>query len=654
MEGSVRFSFTVEEINEWCEKALAHYEASNHDFIKTASSKTKDEYFKELIDDCDLDTTIECIEFLQYVHPDKEIRDASVEVSKKMSEFGTKWAYSIPLFEAYKALYENIKDKCNEEEHRYLERSMQSFQRRGLTLPEETRKELQSIDDELSKLSISYSKNLTEVDDHLWLSKEQLDGVDVEFLSTLETNEDGCYKITTKYDHINEIMPYCHVEETRKCVSSLFANRGKEPFQNHTLLQKSIALRTKKASLLGYDSYAAFKLAFKRMADTTDKVYDFLTEMKERVSEKAKEDAATLCEYAGKDAMESWSLSYVSNKYKKEKLALDQKKVQEFFPLQSVLPALFGTFEEIFHITIREYTPTEVQVWHKDAMCYQVSDEHTGSAIGFFYVDLYPREGKYGHAAAFTLKNAYFAPNKGVDENEDIRSLPVSAMVCNFTRATANRPSLLTFREVETFFHELGHIFHQLLSINQLPAFSGTSVERDFVECPSQALENWCYEPEFLTRITKHYETGETMTDEMMGKIKKNKHAFQGLHYVRQLIFATYDMSLHRGEEKDVVDEFNKIQTSLSPLLHQPGCMAANFGHLMGGYEAGYYGYMWSEVYAQEVYHMFKQSGDIFNRSVGLRYRKAILERGGTVDAIDMMRELLGREPSADAFFQDF
>ena len=259
-------------------------------------------------------------------------------------------------------------------------------------------------------------------------------------------------------------------------------------------------------------------------------------------------------------------------------------------------------------------------------------------------MDLYPREGKYDHAAAFSLKDTYMIGGK--------RSIPVSAMVCNFTRPTKNKPSLLTFGEVLTFFHELGHIFHQLLSKVRFSIFSGTSVELDFVESPSQALENWCYEEDFLKRISSHYKTKKSMPKELMKKIKENKHLFQGLSYIRQLVFCYYDLLLHEGGTVDVEKSFMKLLKELNPLKPGKESNPSNFEHIMGGYEAGYYSYIWSEVYAAEIFDLFKSSGDLFNKKIGKKYRKAVLEKGGTESGMDMMEALLGRKPNNKLFMK--
>ena len=639
---------------------------------------TKSEHFRHFDSTEAWDLELECFDFMQYVHPDHAVREASVESSKKVAEFGNKWSMDVDVYKTIQSFYDSFKDQLVGEESLCLTRTLNAYKHKGIHLDASTRKQLEAINQRLTELNITYGTNLNELDDHMFFSKEELHGVDDDFIESLDRSDDGKYKVTTKYDHINMIMPYCDVEETRKQLSKTFALRGKEPFKNHLLLQQALELRKEKALLLGYDSYSRYVLSNRRMATSPEQVNKFLDELANKMNTVAVSDASLISKHFNKDKMESWNLSYYTNIYKKDVLKYDQKLVQEYFPLETLLPKLLGTFEDIFHLSIVECDANADQKWHESAKCYAVRDATSDELIGHFFMDLYPRDGKYGHAAAFTLKRAYIptstcehgevetvetvfiSPNEiAVDtlttDVKPVRSTPVSAMVCNFTRPTKEKPSLLTFNEVETFFHELGHIFHQLLSKNRFSMFSGTAVEHDFVECPSQALENWCYEEGFLTRISSHYKTGATIPVEIMDNIKKNKHLFNGLHYVRQLVFAMYDMKLHSGSDNvDVETAFAEFQDKLSPLVHGESCMAANFGHLMGGYESGYYGYLWSEVYAAEVFQLFKQSGDIFNHEIGLHYRRCILEKGGTETGFNMMVNLLGREPNSDAFMRSF
>jgi thimet oligopeptidase len=649
----MRFPSTSDLITIGTSSILTKYN-SWYETLSQNNFETKTEFFQFFEKTESWDLELESYDFMQYVHPNKEIRDAAVECSKQVADFENKWSMNVDIYKNVQSAFDKFQDELKGEEILYFDRMLKSYKHRGIHLEQEKRDELEALNKELTDMSIKYSTNLNEVDDSVYFTKDQLKGVADDFVDSLD-QKDGKYKVTTKYDHINMIMPYCEVEDTRKTLSTLFGHRGKEPFKNNELLQKSLELRRKKANLLGYDCYSDYVLGHNRMARSSSEVNEFLETLTKKMIPISQKDILKIKEYINKDTIESWNLSYYTNLYKKEMLQYDQKKVQEYFPLEKLLPNLLGTFEEIFHLCIEEVELEDDKTWHESVKCYGVYDNKTGEKgdlIGHFYVDLYPREGKYGHAAAFTLKQAYIPYS---DDMCNERSTPISTMVCNFTRPTKDKPSLLTFGEVETFFHELGHIFHQLLSNNQFAMFSGTAVERDFVECPSQALENWCYEKDFLKRISSHYITNESIPDEIIEKIKENKYLFNGLHYIRQLTLAKYDMKLHSSDEDvDVEEDYNKLQEQLSPLIHNSACLAANFGHLMGGYESGYYGYLWSEVYAAEVFQLFKQSGNIFNRDIGLHYRQSILEKGGTKTGFEMMETLLQRPASNDAFLEQF
>lgn len=662
LSNDFKFPSSASVITERTVDILAQYNQWYSDLIGRDFSN-KSEFFRHFEQTDAWDLELETFDFMQHVHPDQPIRDASIESSKKISEFGNRWSMNVDVYQTILGFHTKFSDTLEGEEILYLQRTLDGYKHQGIHLDKDSRDKLEQINQELDELDITYSSNINEVDDHIFFTKDELDGVAEDFIETLDKS-DNKYKVTTKYDHINMIMPYCNVESTRKSLSILFGLRGKEPFKNQDLLQKTLGLRKEKADHLGHNSYSDYVLSHHRMATSPEQVQEFLQELVGKMDSAAKADTDTISSYFHKDDMESWNLSYYTNLYKKEVLQYDQKLVQEYFPLETLLPNLLGTFEDIFSIQIKEVDLESNQKWHESIKCYSVYDNTAniiGDMIGHFYVDLYPRDGKFGHAAAFTLKSACIPTTVSDNGNETVfnapssRVTPISAMVCNFTRPTKEKPSLLTFGEVETFFHELGHIFHQLMSKNRFSMFSGTSVELDFVECPSQALENWCYEEEFLTRISSHYKTGETMPVEFMHKIKKNKNLFNGLHYIRQLIFSLYDMKLHSGVQTDDADKvFKDIQSELSPLIHGDGCMPANFGHLMGGYESGYYGYLWSEVYAAEVFQFFKQSGNIFNKDIGLHYRRSILEKGGTETGFHMMEQLLGRKPNSDAFMKAF
>jgi len=650
---SLSFPSTVEQIQSGTAAIIEKYTLW-YQGLASSTFNAKTDFFDyfDKTDEWNLD--LECYDFMQHVHPDKEIRDAALESSKQVSEFANKWAMDTDVYHTISKFNDQFKDEFDIEETLFMSRTVDAYKQRGIHLEKEKRDKLEKINQEMTNLSLEYSAVLNNNNDFVSFTREELDGVDIDFIETLdiESATETKYKVTTKYDHVNKVMPYCNVEATRKILSEKVGNVGKHE-KNHERLQEMLGLRRQKAAILGYKNYAEYVLSYRRMASNPEEVNRFLNGMVDVVRRTSQTDANVLSQHFGKSKMESWNVGYYVNRFKKEVLNLDQKLVQTYFPLETVLPKLLGTFEEIFHLRITDETENidATQTWHSSVRCYCVHDDaidnNADDIIGHFYVDLYPREGKYGHAAAFTIKPAYMT--------EGVRSTPVSAMVCNFSRPTKDKPSLLTFGEVETFFHELGHIFHQLMSKNRFSMFSGTAVERDFVECPSQALENWCYEKDFLARISHKYDANEVMPNDIMAKIKANKHLFNGLHYIRQLTLAKYDMNLHTSTEYiDAVTSFSELQSTMSPLIHTDNCLAANFGHMMGGYESGYYGYIWSEAYAAEVFNLFKESGDLFDKPTGLHYRRCILERGGTETGLNMMKELLGRMPNSDAFLSQF
>lgn len=641
----INFAYSVAKIEKRSKEIMRLYEEWYADFIGK-KFKSKNEFFQmyEQTESWGLELT--CIYFLESVHPKPSIRAASSKSIQKFSDFNNKWSMNTDLYNTIEQFYNSFKHTLVGEEKTFLTRLLEIYRRNGIHLDKKIRDKLEKINTQIDTLSIKYNSNLNELDDHLFFTKEELDGVDEDFINR---SKNGKYKITTKSDHIDMVMSYCNVESTRKSVNEMFSMRGKIPYHNDDMLKKTLVLRLEYAKLLGYNSYSEYVLSYNRMAKTPKHVDDFLNGLVNKLKPIAVQDAKTIANHFKKDHVESWNLAYYTNLYKKDVLQYDQKIVQEYFPLESLLPKLLGTFEDIFQLKIEEIELMKHQTWHESVKCYAVYDKTNNEILGHFYIDLYPRDGKYGHAAAFPLKSAYISTC-----DVPIRSTPVSAMVCNFTRPTKDKPSLLTFGEVNTFFHELGHIFHQTLSKNRFSMFSGTSVETDFVECPSQALENWCYEETFLKRISSHYKTGKPIPTKIMNKIKKNKTLFNGLFYIRQLIMALYDMKIHSNETGlDVEKVYNEYREQLSPLIYNTNdCIAANFAHLMSGYESGYYGYLWSEVYAAEVFQLFKKSGDIFNSKIGLKYRQCILEKGGTETGFKMMEDLLGRKPNSDAFMK--
>ncbi|MEK7745395.1 MAG: M3 family metallopeptidase, partial [Elusimicrobiota bacterium] len=420
--------------------------------------------------------------------------------------------------------------------------------------------------------------------------------------------------------------------------------------KNKERLSEILGLRAEAARLLGYKTHADYVLE-ERMAQRPSEVFSFLERLRVPLRAKGLAELKTLAalkkaeEGAKSDGViRAWDWRYYHNQLMKTRYQVDQQKLKEYFPMDLVVEQMLAVYQELLGLKFREIVPSGA--WHPDVRRFEISDSRTGVSIGRFYMDLYPREGKYKHAAAFTLIQGRVLPDGSYQK-------PSSAIVANFNKPTAEAPSLLTHDEVETFFHEFGHIMHQTLTRAKYQRFSGTSVARDFVESASQIFENWVWKEEILTRLSGHYQDrSRKLSKEMIKKLVDAKLVDSGLKYLRQNFFGTYDMTLHTLGAQDTTALYAELMGEISLIPMSPGVLPeTSFNHLMG-YDAGYYGYLWSEVFAQDMFTRFEGEG-LLNEKTGRDYRRQILEVGGSREESESLRAFLGRDPGEEAFLKD-
>ena len=587
-----------------------------------------------------------------------EIQKIAQEISPWLSEFRNDITLNEALFSRVKTVFDSKeKLQLSPEQTMLLEKQYKSFARNGANLSEEKKATLRKIDNELSKLSLQFGENvLAETNNfelHI-LDEKELTGLP-------ESAKEAAQEIAKEKDKEGFVftldfpsyIPFVTYVENRELRKKMAIAAGKKGFQNNKFNNEQIVLnivklRHERANLLSYKSHAHFVLE-ERMAETPEKVIEFSKELLQKAKPAAEREFKHLENYAEKldgiEQLQKWDGAFYAEKLKKELFDLDQEQLKPYFQLENVMEGVFTIANKLYDLKFEEVF--DIDKYHQEVKTYKVLDSNS-NFIAVFYADFHPRKGKRNGAWMTSYKSQYI--------KEGINERPHVSIVCNFTKPTSTKPSLLTFNEITTLFHEFGHALHGMLANTTYTSLSGTSVSWDFVELPSQVLENWCYEKEALELFAKHYKTGEIIPMKYVEKIKESASFHEGIQTLRQLSFGILDMKWHSENPSEItsIKEFENdafSDTKLYPDVAE-NCMSTSFSHIFqGGYSAGYYSYKWAEVLDADAFEYFLENG-IFNKEIATKFKENVLSKGGTEKPMNLYKRFRGKEPKPDALLK--
>jgi thimet oligopeptidase len=601
----------------------------------------------------DLPIALQAIYILEYVSPEKEIRDAAHEAVKQISDFEVDiFATNKKLFNAFKAYAQGnaLQELLSPEQQYYISETMEDFKRAGLDLPDQELERVKQLKKELSELELAFGAAIPQDNRTIEVSLQDLQGVDPDFISGLTRGDAGLYILKMDYPTNAAIMQNCQVESTRRRYYELMGNRGYPA--NYETLKNIIAKRDELARALGYASYAHLDLT-SQMVKTPERAYAFLHDLVERSAKKEQEelalwlaDAPSSVTLTHDGKVKRWDIPYLQNQYKKNYLAVDETALAAYFPMEKTVAGLLDIYSQFLSISFEQIPVSGL--WHEDVNLIAVykknnnSQNNSTNLLGYIFTDLYPRDNKYSHACHCKVVPAN---KQGVPA--------VSLVIANFPKSTGTKPALLKRDDVNTFFHEFGHALHAMLGATDMVSFAGTQVKRDFVELPSQMLEEWLWDRQVLKQMSSHYLTGEQLSDEMITKILALKTYDSGFFIKTQAFYALVSLDYFAaGADKDPHAMWQALSNKMSPMLAPAPDVHryASFGHLTG-YGAKYYGYLWSKVFAVDLFEQIKKQG-LFNPAVGQKYAELVIGKGGSKDPNQLLRDFLGREPESSAFLR--
>ena len=591
-------------------------------------------------------------------HTNETLQEIAEQISPMLTEYSMYVSLNPELFARVKAVYEK-KDELGlaQDQMKLLEDNYKSFVRGGANLSDEDKALYSKWSEELSLTTLQFSKNVLAATNAYVLNitdEADLAGLP-EFVRTMAAEtaaEKGLegWAFTLDSPSYSPFLKYSQNRELRKQIWTAYNTRaiGGE-FDNTEIVKKIVDLRIKISNILGYETYADYALE-ERMAKSKANVMEFIMNLLEPSLEFARKDVADVFAYAKKNGfegnrLESWDFSYWSERYQEAEYSLSAEELKPYFQLESCIDAVFGLASRLYGISFAELD--NVPVYHEDVKVYEVKDAD-GSHLALFYADFFPRASKRGGAWMTSFRDQMV--------KDGVEYRPFITIVCNFTKPTADAPALITHDELTTFLHEFGHALHGIFAEGRYPSLTGTSVSRDFVELPSQIMENWAFEPEYLNSFAKHYQTGEPIPAELIEKIVAAKNYLAGYAQVRQLHYGLLDMSWHTLTELPTESTVNFEAKALAPYAIMPAvegvAFSGSFSHIFsGGYSAGYYSYKWAEVLEADAFSLFKEQG-IFNTEVAASFRKNILSKGGSEDEAVIYRNFRGHDPQPEALME--
>ncbi len=586
----------------------------------------------------------------KYLHPNDTLRDAAQVKMQELSAFFVDIMFDKALYEAFKEYAQDNaqNENLSPEQRYYLDESLKDFKRMGLELPDDQLEKVKKLKKELSKLSLDFGKNIATDNRTIEADQSELDGLKNDFIESLKKADSGKYLLGVDYPTVFEVMENAKNTDLRKRLSIAFNNRAYPA--NEPLLEEIIAKRDELAQLLGFASYAHLDLD-DQMVGSPERATAFIDGLIERAAQKERKEyedlAAELPESVtlNEDGQfYPWDTAYALQVYKKKHFDVDEQEIAEYFPVEQTIKGLLSIYEKFFSLKFKEI-PVK-GLWSNDVRVLEVYDAQD-QLLGRLLLDLYPRCNKYSHAAHLSIIPTTY-------DNDGKPTVGLSIVMANFPKAKGDKPPLFKRSDVSTFFHEFGHALHAMLGRTQMSSFSGTGVKRDFVELPSQMLEEWLYDKDILKMVSGHYETGDPLPDHLIDRIVALKNLRTGNFVQRQGMLSKLALEYYApGKDKKVNDIYKTLSEDIiKHLAYIPeNHMFTSFGHLTG-YSAKYYGYLWSKVFALDLFNEIKKHG-LLNPEIGAKYVKEVIGKGGSADPNELLRNFLGREPNDEAFFAD-